>query len=827
MAPENRAEWQNFVDSADIEPLGRAYGYQQELPLEGRGRIDRFFEDPRNLRGLIGEITQDPSGDPRGAAVRTKRSLQANPQFLRDVELLLSRNPLAALSGLEDAYALRQLFGEVPGQYGSDDPDASTERRGVTLPSTGQRVRVTERGGLAPTNIPTNELSPYERTRQTAFSLRPSVLAEDLAVLGQPEVLAEANVSADSPSERARRLLYETISRDVPHTNTAIILDAQRNADDEALRRLVRRNDLGQVEVGGTFPGQFAFDLSQLLGTRGADPDYILEYLQNSGELPEEASYPEPEYSDWDESESRSIYGLPESEVTKLTAKYPELETIRTASASRGRLDKNALLTRYGSFIPANYKKLPTEELNKVIKELGSADNPDVNTYVYQTLASSYVDKAKPVDNLKKMLEYSKTIANPEERTRVTNFLEDYLRNIEDKFITVSPRAAGIGGGEYLNFSEIKSVYPKAYEKLGTLGTTPYVPDYFEPTIEGTFYSGSRPYTVTIERDASILPVNDISENFVRLIDEKPFAGVYDIGFKINGKYEAPENLPEDIKPDIQNFIRENSFRDIPVGALIKNTPLSNEPFRKGSSMVNKRALAYQQSGFGARTHEGQYSYVDPETQRLVPVQPFRGRRDLRGVEGARSYFSVDPVTTAPLGAIEFGRALRRTPSALLPGAADLIPTPEAIQTGYSQGPVAMGKQMGKEFIQSLPMAAGAAGLLASPIGAPFAPGVGAGFVGTAGARALNEVVRQETGEGIVPKLRQFIGTAPRTGVSAQPRVGQQPLTAEIKPLTTAQRAEAARQFNRNEVQRRMDLVKERFNPRRGEFGLSEILFGR
>jgi len=35
-------------------------------------------------------------------------------------------------------------------------------------------------------------------------------------------------------------------------------------------------------------------------------------------------------------------------------------------------------------------------------------------------------------------------------------------------------------------------------------------------------------------------------------------------------------------------------------------------------------------------------------------------------------------------------------------------------------------------------------------------------MVGVAGTKALNEVVRQETGEGIVPKLRQVLGTAPR-----------------------------------------------------------------
>jgi len=827
---ENRAEWQNFVNSADIEPLGRAYGYQQEIPFEGRGRIDRFFEDPRNIRGLIGEITQDPSGNPRGAAVRTKRALQANPQFLRDVDLLMSRSPRSTIAGIEDAYALRQLFGEAPNQYGSENPDTSTERRGITLPSTGQRVRVTERGGFDPAAIPTNELSPFERTRQTASSLRPSVLAEDLAVLGDPEVLAEANVSPDSPSEAARRLLYETISQDAPNTNTAISLDAQRNADDEALRRLVTRNNLGQIEIGGDFPGQFAYDLTELLGTRGADPDYILEYLQNSGELPDEASYPEPEEFDYDseDPESRRIYGTPGATARELNTGSSDLENLRTwPSASGGRLNKNALLETYGSYIPSDYKKIPAEELNKVINELNSKGNPDVQEYVYKTLAAGYVDKAEPVSNLERMLQFSKNIANPEERTRVTNYLENYLQNIEDKFVPVSPRAAGVGGGKYLNPAEVSSLYPSASEKLDVLGDTPYVPDDFEPVIQETFYSGSRPYKVTIERDAASLPRTDINENFIRLIDEKPFLGVYDIGFKVNGEHSASQNLPEDIKGDIQKFVRENSLRGIPAGALVKNTPLGNEIFRKGPSAVNKRALAYQQSGFGARTQEGQYSYVDPETGGLVPVQPFRGRRDLRGVEGERAYYSLDPVT-APATAIPgILRSIKRTPASLLPGAADLIPSPEAIQTGYAQGPAAMGKQMAQEFVQGLPSAAGYAMLLSSPVGAPLAPGIGAGMVGTAGARALNEVVRQETGEGIVPKVRQFLGTAPRTGAAAQPRVGEQPLTATVKPLTTAQRTEVKRQANRNELQRRVDLLKERFNPQRGEFGLSEILFGR
>lgn len=190
-------------------------------------------------------------------------------------------------------------------------------------------------------------------------------------------------------------------------------------------------------------------------------------------------------------------------------------------------------------------------------------------------------------------------------------------------------------------------------------------------------------------------------------------------------------------------------------------------------------------------------------------------------------YLNADPITSAARGIPELFSAVKRTPSALLPGVADLIPSPEAIQTGYKQGPVAMGKQMAQEFVQNLPVSVAATGALATPVLAPLAPGIGAGLVGTAGARALNEVVRQETGEGIVPKLRQAIGTAPRTGVASPQRTTPAPLTQQVKPLTAEQKAELTRQQNRNELQRRLDLAQQRFNPRRGEFGVSELLFGR
>ena len=172
---------------------------------------------------------------------------------------------------------------------------------------------------------------------------------------------------------------------------------------------------------------------------------------------------------------------------------------------------------------------------------------------------------------------------------------------------------------------------------------------------------------------------------------------------------------------------------------------------------------------------------------------------------------------------------ISRTPSSLLPGVADLIPSPAAVRAGFQQGPVEMSQQMVRDFAAGLPAAAVAAPILASPAVAPLAPGIGAGLVGKAATEALNEAVRQQTGEGIVPKIRQAIGTRPRTGVaSPQPqRSSADYKPAEITKATPQAAANLKKQRTQNEIERRIQLARERFNPSRGEFGLSEMLFGR
>lgn len=398
--------------------------------------------------------------------------------------------------------------------------------------------------------------------------------------------------------------------------------------------------------------------------------------------------------------------------------------------------------------------------------------------------------------------------------------------------------------------------------------------DFDDPEAYAVEVNRYFPGNVSLEEIDNDILGSEVSKNALRFLADYPVTAKTDItfttrepGFREPG-YGAKILPPELVNP-VTSFVSDTAFRNLRPGTIVTNNPLSSsdlldkrieegkstadsnvlrrlQPFIDANSQLpNLRGVAYTSAGFGPVDAGGsQISYVDEKGQ-AIPIQlgrpeaPLRGRvavSDLRGASvytpalpasATPRYYATDPISGAALGGAEVLRNLRRTPSALLPGAADLIPSPEAIRTGYSRGPVAMGKQMAQEFVQSLPTAAGAAMLLSTPVAAPLAPGIGAGMVGTAGARALNEVVRQETGEGIVPKVRQFIGTAPRTGVASRIASAPRPLTATIKPLTPAQKAEADRRANRNELQRRIDLANERRNLRRGEFGLSELLFGR
>jgi len=154
-------------------------------------------------------------------------------------------------------------------------------------------------------------------------------------------------------------------------------------------------------------------------------------------------------------------------------------------------------------------------------------------------------------------------------------------------------------------------------------------------------------------------------------------------------------------------------------------------------------------------------------------------------------------------------------------GAADLIPSPEAVRDLYAGQPLSALQRTGQSIVEGLPLAAAIGGTVAAaPVLAPLAGAAGTALTLNALGAAGNEVVRQQTGEDIVSKLRQAIGTTPRTGIASRPQPARpyvQPRLVQTKPVNPVVQ----------QIQNRLGLAQSRFNPARGEFGLSEILFGR
>ncbi len=185
---------------------------------------------------------------------------------------------------------------------------------------------------------------------------------------------------------------------------------------------------------------------------------------------------------------------------------------------------------------------------------------------------------------------------------------------------------------------------------------------------------------------------------------------------------------------------------------------------------------------------------------------------------------------------------IRRTPSSLLPGVADLIPSAEAVRLGYEKDPTAMGKQMARDFAAGIPLSAAITPILANPAIAPFAPGIGAGLLGVAGGEAVNEVVKQETGKSLVQRFQETMGAAGGDttiiGKARRP-VPDKKFVPDNRPYETPQitqmspadvsRMEVERKAkqNENEFQRRVRLAKEARQLDPFDFGITEMLFGR
>jgi hypothetical protein len=225
--------------------------------------------------------------------------------------------------------------------------------------------------------------------------------------------------------------------------------------------------------------------------------------------------------------------------------------------------------------------------------------------------------------------------------------------------------------------------------------------------------------------------------------------------------------------------------------------------------------------------------YNFPETQNVSSLR----NNPLGLIEQARNVDFTRPVITTDSLRYKLRGGLNNSLSV---NTADLIPSRETIQDFYAGKPVQGLKRMAGDFASGIPTAlATGAAVTAAPALAPFTPGVVAGLALVRGANAFDEVSRQQTGEGLMSKFRQTIGTVPRTGY-ANPdfKTSVRTTTPELKALTPQQKQIMTQQQIQNgfpttmttginELKNRFQLAKERFNPRRGEFGVSEMLFNR
>ena len=618
--PEGRESWRSFVDSADIQPLGTSYGYQLELPFTEPSyrsqRISSFFDDPRNLRGLLGNITFDEAGnrvDDSTAfqnASRVKRDIRGNPKLVQDLS-----SPLVDIGALEDAYSLRQLFGEAPGAYGSRshlENTSSLLSRGLPDAATGERYRMSIGGGGL-----TNELSPFERTAQTAVNLRPDILSADIEFLQRPDVVSKfalqsgVDLSNDALVGVGRRLNQRF---NPSALNAPIDVDIPGDYDNEYFRKLINRNDLGVTEIGsGTsamFPGEFAERLERLQNNPRFDSDYVYNYLRYNRSLPTDPYDTEAEALREEKGARNTDYdGRSASEVYKFAGEYPEVSRVLEGYAQGSRISKEDLNKYYSDYIPKSYEKLPYGVLEDINAGLKSISLSDPNLYdLRNSFRSSVRSEGIPAAVARLANNSLPNVLNQKVKKEAKDFIRNYIQEARENLIDVPTRTAGVGGGEYLNLG---GTYDKALEKLSFFDQ-PYIPDDFEPVVSETFYSNEgKPYRVDINRDpnAYALDYKGMNESVLKMLEDKPYAGVYNIDFTVNGSY-GDVNAPPEVKQDIMNFVTNNFRRGLPLGAVVRNNPASNESTRNRPEAGNKRALWYQKMGFGADTVQGQYGYI-------------------------------------------------------------------------------------------------------------------------------------------------------------------------------------------------------------------------
>ena len=202
--------------------------------------------------------------------------------------------------------------------------------------------------------------------------------------------------------------------------------------------------------------------------------------------------------------------------------------------------------------------------------------------------------------------------------------------------------------------------------------------------------------------------------------------------------------------------------------------------------------------------------------------------------------FSRDPVTMAGQGALDM---VRQNPKGVAAGVGLSLLNPETTQAlargdvGSAAGTVAKDAAFGAGTEAGVRLAGAGLQRVAPTVAGVVNPAVAglAAFAAPAlatygGITGGNEAVRAFTGESVPSKVRQFLGTQERTNRTSpdwQRNTRPNFTIPTVQPMTPQQRVVHQNQQNQNEFQRRLQLAGQRINPAKGEFGLSEMLFGR
>jgi len=236
------------------------------------------------------------------------------------------------------------------------------------------------------------------------------------------------------------------------------------------------------------------------------------------------------------------------------------------------------------------------------------------------------------------------------------------------------------------------------------------------------------------------------------------------------------------LQSSANKYMLGTALEDVPIGSTVTASPIggSRGARARAYSMYTNKALAsapYRakeiesfkispQSWFNVLGQERQFDPGSLKDSMIRAVYNLKNDTDvshLRSdpleafVNARTANFDLPAISTSS----PIYRSFEGAKAGLGVNAANLIPTPEAIQDFYRNRPVEGFKNMAGNYISGIPMSAALGGLVATAPEtlAPLAGPVGLAFAGVAGLKAVNEISKQQTGRNLVGNLRHSLGT--------------------------------------------------------------------